>query len=147
MHRNLFAIWFSVALICPSTAFAQANPSDADAIVDAWAAAFNECSPDKLAALYDPAATLWGTNSPTLATTQESVRSYFAAACAQQPPIKVSLGARTTRGFGCGAVSAGTYSFVRDGKPFPARFSFTLISKDGKWVIVQHHSSPMPVRP
>jgi hypothetical protein len=85
MHRNLFAIWFSVALICPSTAFAQANPSDADAIVDAWAAAFNECSPDKLAALYDPAATLWGTNSPTLATTQAC--AHFAAACAQQLPI------------------------------------------------------------
>ena len=147
MHRNLFAIWFSVALICPSTAFAQANPSDADAIVDAWAAAFNECSPDKLAALYDPAATLWGTGSPALASTPEGIRSYFARACAAQPPIKVSIGERTTRVFGNSAASAGAYSFVQDGRTIPARFSFALVGKDGKWAISQHHSSLMPGRP
>jgi hypothetical protein len=113
MHRNLFAIGFSVALICPSTAFAQSNHADADAIVDAWAAAFNECSADKLAALYDPAATLWGTNSPDpgLHSGKRALllrhRLRTAAADQGQPGRKNDQGIREF-----GAVSAGCL-FVR----------------------------------
>ena len=147
MNRIFIASWTSVALLITPGAFAQVDQADANAVVDAWAAAFNECSADKLSALYDPAATLWGTGSPALASTPEGIRSYFARACAAQPPIKVSIGERTTRVFGNSAASAGAYSFVQDGRTIPARFSFALVGKDGKWAISQHHSSLMPGRP
>ena len=147
MNRVFAATWTSVALLISPGAFAQADQADADAVVDAWAAAFNECSADKLTALYDPAATLWGTGSPALASTPEGIRTYFTRACAVLPPIKVSIGEHTTRVFGNSAASAGAYSFVQDGRTIPARFSFALIKKDGKWAISQHHSSLMPGRP
>jgi hypothetical protein len=46
------------------------------------------------------------------------------------------------------AINSGIYTFdiVKDGKPgkVQARYSFTYIKKDGKWLIADHHSSGMP---
>ena len=58
--KKLLPLLFSS---CVCVAYGQGNPSSPEALVQAWAAAFNECSAEKLAALYDPQATLWGTNS------------------------------------------------------------------------------------
>ena len=113
MNRIFIASWTSVALLITPGAFAQADQADANAVVDAWAAAFNECSADKLSALYDPAATLWGTGSPALASTPEGIRSYFARACAAQPPIKVSIGERTQRGNPPSVIAAATAKPIR----------------------------------
>ena len=46
------------------------------------------------------------------------------------------------------AVNTGYYTFtaMRNGQPDPrpARFSFTYRLRDGKWLIVDHHSSSVP---
>lgn len=147
MNRCIFTLSAALALLGGAPALAQTGQAGPDAVLEAWAAAFNECSAEKLAALYDPAATLWGTNSGALTTSPEGVRSYFNGACAAQPPIKVRLVERTTRLFGATAASAGSYTFVRSGQEIPARFSFSMVRVDGRWLIVQHHSSLLPGRP
>ena len=45
--------------------------------------------------------------------------------------------------------SAYTFSYAKDGAPqtLPARYSFTLVKRDGDWQIVDHHSSAMPQQP
>jgi hypothetical protein len=49
------------------------------------------------------------------------------------------------------AINTGSYTFsnVRDGQPVtrPARFSFTYRQRDGRWMIVDHHSSDVPSPP
>lgn len=131
---------------CACMAQGQGSPSAPEAVVQAWAAAFNECSAEKLAALYDPQATLWGTNSAALTTSAEGIRAYFDRACSAAPPIKVALGQVVSRMHGTSATVSGTYEFARSGTVFPSRYSFALISAGSGWRIVQHHSSPLPGR-
>ena len=125
----------------------QGVPSEPEGVVAAWAAAFNECSAEKLAALYDPTATLWGTNSPALASTPEAIRSYFDRACGASPPIRVAVGQVVSRVYANFAAVAGTYQFSREGVPLPSRYSFAMVNTANGWRIVQHHSSPLPARP
>lgn len=147
MRWHFLVLAATGALMGNSPVAAQADSMTPEAVVDAWVSAFNECSAEKISGLYDPTATLWGTNATALITAPEGVRFYFNSACAAQPSIKVSLGERTTRVVGTTATSAGIYTFVRAGKEIPARFSFTLLRANDRWLIVQHHSSLLPGRP
>jgi hypothetical protein len=67
------------------------------------------------------------------------------------PEFKGSIGEQRVRIYGDIAINSGTYSFnnVRDGKPVTtaARFSFVYRNRDGRWVIVDHHSSAVPTPP
>jgi hypothetical protein len=49
------------------------------------------------------------------------------------------------------AINTGYYTFtyVKDGesKSVPARSSFVYAKRNGRWMIVDHHSSAMPVLP
>jgi hypothetical protein len=53
--------------------------------------------------------------------------------------------------YGGTAVNTGYYTFeyVKDGetKTLPARYSFTFVQDGESWMIVDHHSSPMPTPP
>ena len=61
------------------------------------------------------------------------------------------VGERRVRVYGDTAVNTGyyTFSYEKDGQTqtLPARYSFTLVNDDGKWLIVDHHSSAMPAPP
>jgi hypothetical protein len=64
------------------------------------------------------------------------------------------LGEQRIRVYGDLAINTGTYTFIgpaRDaaGKPIsrPARFSFVYRNRDGRWLIVDHHSSAVPPPP
>ena len=127
---------------------AQAGPKgDAYQTVERWAAAFDAGNVEAIAGLYAADASLWGTLSTTLATSQDALRRYFTAAAAAG--FKVKLGdhsavvvSDTT------VVDAGQYEFsrVRDGQTttFPARYSFVLAKRGDAWVIGHHHSSLLP---
>jgi hypothetical protein len=49
------------------------------------------------------------------------------------------------------AVNTGSYTFsyLKDGQTttLPARYSFTFVKEGEKWIIVDHHSSVMPIPP
>jgi len=70
---------------------------------------------------------------------------------AVDPSYKAVIGEQRIRVYGDMAINSGTYTFseVRDGKPTsrPARFSFVYRHRDGRWLIVDHHSSAVPSPP
>ena len=127
-------------------------PDDARAQIaattQAWADAMSRHDIDRVLALYDPEAVLWGTRSPTLRDKPESVRDYFNVLKTVPPTYKAVVGQQRIRVFGDMAVNSGTYTFseTRDGKEIvrPARFSMVYRYKQGKWLIVDHHSSAVP---
>ena len=64
------------------------------------------------------------------------------------PQTRVTLGEQNVRVMGDVAINSGTYTFtgVRDGQPTttPARFTFVFRKREGRWQIVDHHSSAVP---
>jgi uncharacterized protein (TIGR02246 family) len=128
-----------------------ADNAEIHAVTDAWVSAFNAHDVARIAGLYDAAAVLWGTLSPSIITSAQEVRAYFERAFSGDSPPMVTLDSALTRRFGDVAVSSGGYTlkFWVDGVPrrMPARFSFTYRYAHAKWLIVDHHSSLVPVAP
>lgn len=89
----------------------------------------------------------------TLANGREAIRGYFVAVFQRVPTRQVKFGDRAIRVFGgIFAVNTGSYRFTgvtRDGQPrdTPARYSFAVVKRDGRWLIVDHHSSAVPATP
>ena len=117
----------------------------------AWADAFNKRDVGSITALYDPAAVLWGTSAVAIATTPESIRQYFERGFSSPLRPTVAFGDQFVRVHGASALNSGSYTFsiVRDGKtiPFAARFSLAYRQIDGRWLIIDHHSSLRPAPP
>lgn len=113
-----------------------------------WAEAFTDDTPERLLALYDQEAVLWGTFSPKRRDNPKAIRNYFVDVFAALPGHKVSFGHQLIRVYGDTAINTGdyTFSYIRDGeiKTVPARYSFTYFDRGGQWMIVDHHSSAMP---
>ena len=117
------------------------------AATDDWRAAYDSRDPKRITVLYASDAALWGTNLKVIALTPEAVAEYFKDAAAR-PDARVVFGEQNIRVYGDLALNSGTYTFsgVRDGKPSmsPARFSIAFRKQEGKWLIVDHHSSRLP---
>jgi uncharacterized protein (TIGR02246 family) len=113
----------------------------------AWVAAYNSRDPQRIAALYDPEAVLWGTTSATIRTSPAAIADYFKDA-RKRPEARVSIGEQHDRFHGDLRISSGTYTFtdVRDGQNIsnPSRFSFVFRKRDDRWLILDHHSSRLP---
>ncbi len=119
------------------------------AVTQSWATSMSGHDFDKVVALYDTDAVLWGTRSSTLRDTPATVREYFGILRTVPPSYKVTLGEQRIRVYGDVAIDSGTYTFseVRDGKEIlrPSRFSMVFHRHDdGRWLIVDHHSSAIP---
>lgn len=117
------------------------------AAVAAWVAAYDSRDPARITAQYAPDAVFWGTSSTTVRTTPAQIAEYFKNA-ATRTDARASIGEQHIRVYGDVAIATGynTFSDVRDGKRVstPARFSAVFHKRDGKWVLVDHHSSRMP---
>jgi uncharacterized protein (TIGR02246 family) len=145
----VLVVWL---LILGSPSLTMAGPKeDVAAATQAWADAMTSHDVDRVLALYDSEAVLWGTRSPTLRDTPAALREYFNILRTVPPSYKAALGEQRIRIYGDMAISTGTYTFseVRDGNeiPRPARFSFVYRNRDGRWLIVDHHSSAVPEPP
>ena len=119
----------------------------AEAMED-WERGFSSSAIDNILALYAEDACLWGTLSPVQRTGPAAIRDYFEQAFVYQNR-KVIFNSSNIRCYGDMAVSSGayTFSFDRDGEKqvIPSRFSILYARRDEKWLIVEHHSSVMPV--
>lgn len=117
-------------------------------VTQEWIADMTAHDMDRVTALYDRDAVLWGTRSSTIRTTPEKVREYFGILRTVPPSYKAALGEQHIRVYGDIAINSGTYTFSeeRDGKEIrrPARFSFVFRKEGGRWLIVDHHSSAVP---
>ena len=80
-----------------------------------------------------------------------AVREYFVGVVKAVPDVKIEFGEQLIRVYANAAVNSGyyTFSWVKDGetKSLPARYSFTYVKDGDRWVIVDHHSSALPLPP
>jgi uncharacterized protein (TIGR02246 family) len=113
----------------------------------AWRAAYDSRDPARITAMYERDAVLWGTTAKTVAATPAAVAEYFKDA-GTRPNARVAFGEQHIRVYGDVGVNTGYYTFsdVRDGQTLSlsARFTMVFRNRDGKWLIVAHHSSRMP---
>ncbi len=143
--RILFTILLAVLIgACATT---NSSAPTAASVTEPWQSAYNSRAPARITAMYDTDAVLWGTTAKTIAPTPEAIYDYFKDA-AKRPNARVTFGEQHLREYGDIAVSTGYYTFsdVRDGREIsrPARYSMTFRNKDGKWLLVAHHSSEIP---
>jgi len=139
-----------VVLMMGATAPAIAGPAeDVAAATKAWTDTFSSHNLEGLLALYDREAVFWGTSSPTIRDTPELIRDYFKGV--PSSTMTVAVTDSRVRVLGNVAVNSGSYTFTasRNGQPDPrpARFTFTYRLRDGRWLIVDHHSSSVPAAP
>ena len=150
MSKAIMTVLMIFMVIAPHSAGAAAK-DDVSAATQAWIDAMNSRDPDKVIALYDSDAVLWGTVSPTIRDTRQAIQEYFNFLRTAPPEYKIVLGEQRIRTYGDIGLNSGTYTvfIVRDGKPatLPGRFSFVYRNLNGRWMIVDHHSSAMPAPP
>ncbi len=154
MFRVLVPILIALAVFF-ATAEDQAGADDAEqsvmAATEQWVATFNTRDPARIAALYAPDAVFWGTVSPTIRTTPEQILEYFVSSAKRRPTLRISVGEQHVRVYGDVAFNSGYYTsrYVQDGQEIvtPMRFTFAYRKHDGRWVIVNHHSSRIPAVP
>jgi len=109
---------------------------------------------DAIVAQYDPRALFWPTTSRIPAIGQAEVRKYFEPLCKNYSAFtswdrKFFDDSEVVYGDAAVAVGVIATSGIRDGKPaaITTRYSFTARKSDGKWLIIQHHSSLLPAAP
>lgn len=144
---------FASAFMLVSTGAFADDKADVTAAMGAWkdslAAACGGGGVSKILPLYAEDGVLWGTISPTIRDERAELEDYFVNACQKLPKLTVEFNEPLIRVYGGDtAINSGVYTFTynKDGQPtkLPARYSFTLVKRDAKWLIVDHHSSAMP---
>ncbi|HEY2862013.1 MAG TPA: SgcJ/EcaC family oxidoreductase [Casimicrobiaceae bacterium] len=150
--RIAIAVVAAVLLLgCQSMRSSEGAKAEIAAATQAWIDGMTRHDIEGVVALYDEDAVLWGTRSPTLRDNPATVREYFTILRTVPPSYKAVLGEQRIRIYGDMAINTGTYTFseIRDGKEIvrPARYSFVYRNRNGRWLIVDHHSSAVPAQP
>ena len=114
----------------------------------AWVNAYDSRTTSRIVAQYAPDAVFWGTTSRTIRNNPATITDYFANV-SNTPNNRVVIGEQNIRIYGDIGLNSGTYTFngvLPDGKPVPtaARFTFVFRKAEGRWLIVDHHSSRIP---
>jgi len=113
-----------------------------------WSSSFSEDSSNGICSLYDEQASLWGTLSPQRRDSVTLIKDYFDQLF-KYSNRSVKVVDSSIRVFGNVAICNGEYSFSWFNKTIKvttaARFSFVYINKKGRWFIIEHHSSYIPV--
>ncbi len=118
------------------------------ALFDTWNAALATGNPHKVADLYAPDGVLLPTVSNEVRASREQIENYFEMFLTKKPQGVVNY--RTVRVLDDdSAVDAGVYTFTLTDKAgnksnVQARYTFVYEKRDGKWLIINHHSSAMP---
>jgi uncharacterized protein (TIGR02246 family) len=127
-----------------------AAPSEAEiaALFDRWNTALRSGDPDQVAALYAPDAVLLPTASPQIRTTHAEIVDYFEH-FVQRKPSGTKLRTVVEVLDNNTAIDTGVYRFTltnADGttQQVDARYTYVYEKRDGKWWIVNHHSSVLP---
>jgi uncharacterized protein (TIGR02246 family) len=145
-HRRFIVlqrIALLLLLVLISWAPAKAGPNeDAVAARAQWEQIYNSGDADKFAALYTKDAMLFGSTA-TLFSGTDGVRTYFSKLPAG---IKAKMGDQQAIAVGPDVLlSSGFADFtLADGKVLPFRLTLVFVKVDGKWLVAQHHGSPVP---
>ncbi len=123
----------------------MSEPDDIRDLFAAWDAALRTGDADEVVALYADDAVLLPTFSDRVRTTDDGRRDYFVHFLERRP--RASLEEAHARVYGDLAILSGIYAFAFGTGPdreARARFTFVYRRVDGRWWIVEHHSSAMP---
>jgi uncharacterized protein (TIGR02246 family) len=145
--RRLLLLALPVALLLAAPNVRADAVSEVQAATAKWIDAFNRKSTRDIVALYAKDAVFFGTTSPVLRDSPELVQDYFKA-LPTFGDATISIGDQRVQVFGDVAIHTGYYTrasmqggtLVRN----PARFTFVYARRDGRWQIVNHHSSALP---
>lgn len=112
-----------------------------------WNAALATGDPEKVADLYAPDAVLLPTVSNNVRTDRAEIVDYFQHFLENKPSGKIEQEVVNVLDTDT-AINTGVYRFAltQNGTPqqVEARYTFVYELRDGKWLIVNHHSSAMP---
>lgn len=126
---------------------ARTVAAEIDAATAQWISAFNRKSTADIVALYAADAVFFGTSSPVLRDRPQLVQEYFST-LPSLGDSTISLGDHRVQVLGDLAISTGFYTRVatEQGRTVssPARFTFVYARRDGRWLIINHHSSALP---
>jgi uncharacterized protein (TIGR02246 family) len=140
----------------PATApLAAAAPSPASAVSDssasvaaataAWVDAFNSRDPARISGLYDSDAVLSDATEAKPRVGASAISDYYKSV-PERPTQRVALGEHAIRLYGDTAIDSGTYNLfeMRGGEATvtPARYTLVYRQRGGKWVIVDHQTTP-----
>jgi uncharacterized protein (TIGR02246 family) len=118
-----------------------------EALFADWNAALATGDPDKVADRYAPNAVLLPTVSNQVRSTRAEIVDYFQHFLENKPKGQI-LDSHVAVLNANDAIDAGTYRFTltKDGQEstVDARYTFVYEKLDGRWLIVNHHSSAMP---
>lgn len=149
--RRWPALLLILATVVTALPAAADTRQDVDAATAQWIDAFNRRDVDAITALYATDAVFLGTSSPVLRDRPFLVRDYFDGLARLPPDARQRLGEHLVQIFGDVAVSSGFYTLTRTeaGRPVEsrARFTFVYQRREGRWLIVTHHSSALPATP
>ena len=133
------------SVAAPAVAAPQGAREQVAAATTAWLDAFNSRDPARVASLYDSEAVLMDATEGTPRVGAGPIAEYYKAN-ATRSTQRAALGERSIRVFGDTAIDSGTLTYfeMRDGQATttPARYSLTYRNRGGKWLIVDHQSSP-----
>jgi uncharacterized protein (TIGR02246 family) len=142
--------WLASLLLLSACRAAPPNPtSDALAVVQRWATAFNESNVDAIVSLYAPDALFYGTGSKSLVTTPEGIRSYFETGLNRDKPRGAQLLEHSVQVVSDEVVvvtGKDRVSGTKDGSVYYAegRVTFVLQKRGSSWLIAHFHRSTMP---
>jgi uncharacterized protein (TIGR02246 family) len=146
MTHRITASLALMSVLVSAPVFAD-TAKDVEATTQQWIAAFNRKSAAEIVALYAKDAVFFGTTSPVLRDKPELVQDYFKS-IGDAGDATISMGDHRVQVFGDVAINTGFYTrtALQNGKEVksPARFTFVYQLRQGKWMIVEHHSSVLP---
>lgn len=142
------AVTLAVVTACSSPA-SETPPStnEITALFTEWNDALATGDPDTVAALYAPDAVLIPTLSDQVRTDHAGIVDYFVGFLPIRPSAVIQQSVVSVLDADA-AIDAGVYRFTLHKTDVPetvdARFTFVYQKQDGRWLIVNHHSSEMP---
>ena len=146
-RRLLLMLALPVAMLLAAPMVRAAAADDVKAATARWIDAFNRKSATDIVALYAKDAVFFGTSSPVLRDSPELVQDYFKS-LSTLGDATISVGDQRVQVFGDMAINTGYYTrtSMQNGAQVrnPARFTFVYAKRDGRWLIVNHHSSALP---
>ncbi|MEV7571187.1 SgcJ/EcaC family oxidoreductase [Streptomyces tanashiensis] len=128
---------------------ARTGEREIAALFDRWNAALRSGDPERVTGLYAEDAVLLPTASPRIRTDHAAIADYFAHFLQKKPrgeKIRTEIEILDANS----AIDAGLYRFhltdPKTGvtKPVEARYTYVYEKRDGRWLIVNHHSSVLP---
>ncbi len=112
-----------------------------------WIESVATLKPEEVVKHYAEDGVLWGTVSKIIRPGHDLIHDYFVLFLAKNP-VGCIVSEPQIRVYGDIAINSGYYTFVfeKNGirEEADARYSFVYQKQNGKWMILDHHSSYIP---